>query len=744
MAAAAAFTVLTASRSAHAQNLRVVPVPWVATDLTIPHQAYNGHATTFKAIARGGNGTYLYEWDFDGDGHYDFSATTTNRYNLSTRFTYPNQAATTTFTAKVRVTSNGQVVTGSYPVRVFADVPANPANANDRQIQVQRGVAVDDALWFMHNAMSRSGNEEDVNTGAQITGNPGGNYPIAGAAGFLWSLSLNGHKPAWPAAYIGDLPDPAENTQRFRDDPYAEDGARVVNYLLNNASVVGVPTSDEDNRVGFYPEITGIPVFGTDDGIGLFIAYTTGTDVYQMGHAVAAFSVSELQGYTAQVGDSNRVLGRRMEFVLQQLVDGLVWAQNDGGSYPGSWYYTPNANSDDMSTTLWGMTGLWCADLFASHYGVLVPNLVKARLAQFIQQNQNSCPGGGTGGSYNTSANGVCDHTMTAGHILALGWFDANAFATNDGRVAFPSYNGITRAQLRQMYDSTLTFISGAQFANSQSTDIGWNVGTVEGNDFGRVDGHGNHYDMLHWQDAARAVDPEIVNFGNNDWYRLYSRYFINNQATNGSWNWVANATNDYSDSNGGEMMRDVWAVLVLSPDAIPPLSIGSVSTNMAPEGTPIDFNGSASDPGTGNPIYVWAFGNGATANGKNVTYAYPDNGAYNATLTSTSIGGTSVDTIAVTITNVAPVTNAGPDKTVDEGTPLPMAMTFTDPGTADTWTFAWNFGDMTTSNAQNVNHTWADNGVFNVTARVTDDDGGTSQDVAVVTVNNVAPTITS
>ena len=51
---AAVVTLLAFERVASAQNLRVLPVPWVATDLTIPHQAYNGRATTFKAIARGG------------------------------------------------------------------------------------------------------------------------------------------------------------------------------------------------------------------------------------------------------------------------------------------------------------------------------------------------------------------------------------------------------------------------------------------------------------------------------------------------------------------------------------------------------------------------------------------------------------------------------------------------------------------------------------------------------------------
>src|SRR5687768_2026330 len=202
IAALVGLVTMSFGQAAEAQSLRVVPVPWVATDTSIPHHAYNGHATTFKAIARGGNGTYLYEWDFQGDGVYDFSATTSNRYNLSTRFTFPNQAATTTFIAKIRVTSNGETVVGSYPVRVFADVPANPANATDRQLQVMRSVAVDDGLWFLHNQMSRSGSEEHPQTGAQITGNIGG-ATTAAASSFLWALGLNGHYAAFPAAYIG-------------------------------------------------------------------------------------------------------------------------------------------------------------------------------------------------------------------------------------------------------------------------------------------------------------------------------------------------------------------------------------------------------------------------------------------------------------------------------------------------------------------------------------------------------------
>ena len=79
-------------------------------------------------------------------------------------------------------------------------------------------------------------------------------------------------------------------------------------------------------------------------------------------------------------------------------------------------------------------------------------------------------------------------------------------------------------------------------------------------------------------------------------------------------------------------------------------------------------FNGSASDPGSGNPVYTWTFGNNQSMGGQNVAYAYPDNGNFDVSLTSVSQGGTSVDTFPVTITNVAPTVNGGADKVINEG----------------------------------------------------------------------------
>jgi PKD repeat protein len=73
------------------------------------------------------------------------------------------------------------------------------------------------------------------------------------------------------------------------------------------------------------------------------------------------------------------------------------------------------------------------------------------------------------------------------------------------------------------------------------------------------------------------------------------------------------------------------------------------------------------------------------------------------------------------------------------------FAATATDPGIKDTLTYSWNFGDNTTPvTGQNVNHTFVDNGNYNVVLTVTDKDKAVTTQTVVVKVDNVAPVIAS
>ena len=100
--------------------------------------------------------------------------------------------------------------------------------------------------------------------------------------------------------------------------------------------------------------------------------------------------------------------------------------------------------------------------------------------------------------------------------------------------------------------------------------------------------------------------------------------------------------------------------------------------------------------------------------------------------------------TTVITINNVEPVVNAGPDATISEGAAFTQAGYFVDPG-ADEWTalvdYDWHPGDMDavplTLAGKNftLNHIYETAGVYIVRVTVSDDDGGGGEDFVTVTV---------
>ncbi len=107
--------------------------------------------------------------------------------------------------------------------------------------------------------------------------------------------------------------------------------------------------------------------------------------------------------------------------------------------------------------------------------------------------------------------------------------------------------------------------------------------------------------------------------------------------------------------------------------------------------------------------------------------------------------GGTGFAKAWLTIHNAAPTANAGADQEINEGDTTVFFGTYSDPyGEKDApFTFEWNFDDGSpVVNAQNVVHTYVDNGEFDVTFTVTDKDGDSHTDHLVMIVNNVAPDV--
>lgn len=131
-------------------------------------------------------------------------------------------------------------------------------------------------------------------------------------------------------------------------------------------------------------------------------------------------------------------------------------------------------------------------------------------------------------------------------------------------------------------------------------------------------------------------------------------------------------------------------------------------------------------------------------------SHAYADDGIYTVLVTVTDDDGDSgTRTFTVTVHNVPPSVNAGPDSEINEGSAFSQTGAFSDPG-ADTWTATVDYGDgsgvqplaLGSDMNFNLHHVYADDDIYAVTVTITDDDGGIGADTLTVTILNVAPTI--
>ncbi len=200
-------------------------------------------------------------------------------------------------------------------------------------------------------------------------------------------------------------------------------------------------------------------------------------------------------------------------------------------------------------------------------------------------------------------------------------------------------------------------------------------------------------------------------------------------------------------------------------------LNVAPLLGGLALSATSIDENGevtvsgTVSDPGildTHTATIDW--GNGTTE-----TIAVADNGSFSATMqylddnpTATPSdtvtinvtvvdkdGGTVSDSLDLVINNVAPTAGiTGIPTDAAEGDTINLSSVVTDPGTADTFTYAWSvtLGQdvVATGSGADFSFVPADNGNYAVTLTVTDDDGGSGTVTENIAVANVDPVITS
>ncbi len=159
-------------------------------------------------------------------------------------------------------------------------------------------------------------------------------------------------------------------------------------------------------------------------------------------------------------------------------------------------------------------------------------------------------------------------------------------------------------------------------------------------------------------------------------------------------------------------------------------------------EGSPITLDGTGSyDPDDDPLTYAWTLSDGGTATGHSPSYTFADNGTYDVCLKVTDPGGLSdQDCVSAEIANVAPT--VGPITIIGEtvigaGTTINASADFTDPGTADTHTAVWDWGDGSAAGTVTQgagfgsvadSHTYGAAGIYEIQVTVTDKDGDSDE----------------
>jgi hypothetical protein len=203
------------------------------------------------------------------------------------------------------------------------------------------------------------------------------------------------------------------------------------------------------------------------------------------------------------------------------------------------------------------------------------------------------------------------------------------------------------------------------------------------------------------------------------------------------------------TDKDGG---AGITSRTITASNVAPTATISGAPTS-SPEGTAIPLTGSATDPGALDTLtYAWSVTKGGvgytTGTGSSFSLTPNDNGSYVVILTAADKdGATSTASKTITVTNVVPtVAITGAPAEGPEGTAVNLASSVVDPGSLDTFTYAWAVTKNGVAYKSGVASTFTftpnDNGTFVVTLTVTDKDGSAATAASkTVVVSNANPT---
>ncbi len=164
-------------------------------------------------------------------------------------------------------------------------------------------------------------------------------------------------------------------------------------------------------------------------------------------------------------------------------------------------------------------------------------------------------------------------------------------------------------------------------------------------------------------------------------------------------------------------------------------------------EGAALSWSCATSDPGADDVVSVsWDFGDGQTGAGSAASHTFADDGSYVVTCIATDdYGDTGSDAVTVLVANEAPtITSTTVPASGTEGETLDFEVVVTDPGTGDSLSVSWDFGDGAIATGTSASHSFDDDGSYTVTVTVCDDSSDCDTSSSVVAIGNADPVVDS
>jgi PKD repeat protein len=184
------------------------------------------------------------------------------------------------------------------------------------------------------------------------------------------------------------------------------------------------------------------------------------------------------------------------------------------------------------------------------------------------------------------------------------------------------------------------------------------------------------------------------------------------------------------------------WSNLTITVLDTSPTADFTFTPSTPVEGTSVQFNDTsikAIDPVV---FYHWTFGDGGTSDLRNASHVYQQNGSYPVVLTIRDSDGsqsTKQKAVVVSDTNPSVDFSMSPNPAV-EGTEVAfhdLSVPSSQDPIVDRF---WTFGDGASAHGIDVVHTYAQNGVYQVTLHINDSDGPTVTRIKSITITDTTP----